>query len=427
MDSRNPQPTSASVSEIDPDGKQNRTQNSGQIANIQLLIDLLKNGDFQARWDAAKAIAHHDRLALPALLTLLQQEDADSELLWFIARILGNLEHPAAINALIHLMQSTDVPEVVEMATAALAQRGTDAISALTPLLAHSSTQLFAVQALAQIHHPQVVPPLLQVAQDSPPPIRAAAIEALSHFYDPALVPIFFSALQDSASAVRQAAVIALGIQSTQYFQPEIVDRLQPLLEDINLEVCRQTAIALGRIATTTATAALLNVLQSAHAPTLLQIEAVRALARIDSLQAIEGLHHYLFNIPTPLPNKFLDVCQEIVAVLGRVESAATREASANLLINLLTTSHPATQSLKAKQSIALSLGQLGQLLALNPLIQLLADSHPSVQFHAIAALKQLAPEAAYLRLQAWATQEELAAPLRAGITVALQEWNRGL
>lgn len=73
------------------------------------------------------------------------------------------------------------------------------------------------------------------------------------------------------------------------------------------------------------------------------------------------------------------------------------------------------------KSAIALSLGQLGEIQALHPLIQLLA-SDTGVRLHAIAALKNLAPDAAYEQLQQLASND-LAPELKQGIAIALAEW----
>ena len=89
----------------------------------------------------------------------------------------------------------------------------------------------------------------------------------------------------------------------------------------------------------------------------------------------------------------------------------------------MLKSNHPATQSLVVKQAIALSLGQLGEMQAIEQLIQLLADADVGVKLHAITALKKLAPEAAYGQLQQLATESELAPDLKQGVALALAEW----
>jgi len=109
---------------------------------------------------------------------------------------------------------------------------------------------------------------------------------------------------------------------------------------------------------------------------------------------------------------------QEAIAVLGRVENLQTKEQAAEILLQLLE-SQP---DVREKQAIAFSLGQLGQLEAMEALIQLLGDVNASVRFHAIAALQQLAPQAAYQRLEVM-SGEALSPALQNGVAIALQEW----
>ncbi len=86
-------------------------------------------------------------------------------------------------------------------------------------------------------------------------------------------------------------------------------------------------------------------------------------------------------------------------------------------------TQHPATEIANIKSAIALSLGQLGEMQAIEPLILLLADSNASVRLHAIAALKNLDEEATYQQLQELANNATLTADLQQGIAIALAEW----
>lgn len=393
---------------------------------LDRLLHQLITGDFQSRWETMKRISNVGVAAIPVLVDLVQellQEDADWQILWFVARILGSLEDATAVDALINLLRSTDNSEVATVAATALAQQGYAAISPLAQLLEEPNLRLFAVQALSQIHHAAVVSPLLSIAQDESSAVRAAAIEALSRFYDPLIPPVLLSALTDRVAIVRQAAVTALGFQSAQCLdQQALIYQLRPLLKDLNLEVCRHTAIAFGRIGTDAAVAALAELLQTPHTPLLLQLEVVRALARIESITAIEQLQYFLFQ-PAPTSDAFLEVSQEIVMLLGRVSSAEAKQAALPLLQTLLTTTHPLAQQVQGKQAITFSLGQLGQVAALDTLIQLLADPAKSVQLHAIAALKRLAPDLAYQKLQTLAQRPDLTEDLSQGIAIALQEW----
>jgi HEAT repeat protein len=405
------------------------------LASLTAVLDALRTGDFQTRWEAAKAIPLFGEAAIEPLLELLQPASAvdqgddenEWELLWFVARTLGRFNHPVAINALIEILLSTNDAEIVGMAATTLATIGRAAVPPLTELLTRPSSRLIAVQALAQVQHPSVVPPLFSVVDDQDPEVRAAAVEAISHFHSPAIMAVLVSALRDPIVKVRRAAVIALGVQADQTASADLVEHLSPLLWDLNPEVCRQAAIALGRIGTKAAIQVLDRVLQSVHTPIDLQIEVVRALAWIGSAMALEPLRHYLLQtaqLQTPSSTRQSTALeQEMIAVLGRVESAEARQVAVQILLDLLRSRHPSAQTSRGKQQIALSLGQLQDASAIDALISLLSDSDSSVQLHAIAGLKQLAAHGAYERLQVLLTTGAITAELKTGITMALQEW----
>ena len=378
----------------------------------------LRSGDFQHRWDAAKQIAPFGETAITPLLDLLQESDSDDdwELPWFIARILGELDHPAAINALVDLICATDNLEVAGMAATALAGMGVKAIAPLCTLLDQDSTSALAVQALTQIRHPDIIPPLLAAVRTASPSLQAATISTLSNFHHPDISDVLLNACHSPIASVRQAAVIALGLQADQHDKAALVQHLRPLLWDLNLEVCQQTAIALGRLKTPEAVTMLLEVLRSPHTPIALQIESIRSLTWIGSPIALNGLAEFLFTDPDPA------AYSEALATLGRVDAAKAQ--SAEILIRLL--DRPIAQTPRDKQTIALSLGQLEQMQAIDPLIQLLSDDNASVRLHAIAALKQLAPQLAHERLQALAVSDQENEALKRGVAIALQEWGEG-
>lgn len=409
-------------------------------ASLSTALAHLKLGDFQRRWDIAKTIPDFGEAAIAPLVSLLQAEaEEDWELTWFIARILGSLKHPEAMAALVDLIRTTASEDVATTATAALTQMGTEAIAPLQTLLSQPSTYCLGVQALAQIRHPDVVPSLLEAMQHESVALRVAAIDALSHFQHPQISAALLKALHDSAAKVRQSAVTTLGLQAALYENPqELADRLKPLLWDVNLEVCQQSAVALGRIGTESAVVALFEVLRSPHALPL-QIEAVRALGWIGTPDALDRLQEFL-NLQRDLLCQ--ESCQESLTVLGRVESAEAKRQATQILLNLLQSAHAIAQTDRGKQAIALSLGQLKQPQALEALIQLLADASASVRLHAIAALKQLdtlgvlhldhqlfrpikplEPQTTQEILRAIAAQKNLDADLQRGVAIALQEW----
>lgn len=401
-----------------------RKQPASETAGLSSLLSQLRTGDFQARWDAAKAVPQFGEAAIAPLLELLQDED--EELNWFAARILAHFNHPSVIPALIALLQTTEEPEIMAVVAGGLANFGVAAIPPLQQLLAHPETRSIAVQSLAQIRTPLVLQPLLSVVADPDPAIRSSAIEALSHIYDAAVVTALKTALHDSVASVRRAAAIALGIQAKQLTTAaelsSWVEALKPLLWDLDLTVCRQAALALGRIGSP-AIPILAQVLASAHTPIELQLEIVRALVWIDSPQALQPLQQLTSLQSATDSGNHNRLTQEIVAILGRIESEQSRSIAVELLLQLLQTSHPVTQTTAGKQQIALSLGQLQDSRAIDTLIELLADPAQTIQLHAIAALKQFTPSEVRSRLQTIAADPTVSPTLKSGVMLALPVW----
>jgi HEAT repeat protein len=389
---------------------------------LNMAIALLKTEDFQTQWDVAKLLPKFGEAAIVPLVELLQDEQTDEDLLWFVARTLGQFDHPTATTALVDLLQRSDNSEVIGVAATALAVQGERAIAPLTTLLAAENSRLIAIHALAQTRHPAVVDPLLSVAQDADPAVRAAAIDALSHLADARILPILLEALRDRIAEVRRVAVIALGLRADLTHTADWVDHLKPMLWDFNLEVCRQAAIALGRVGTDEAAAALSEVLRSPYTPMPLQLEAVRSLGWIATDDALTHLQHSLdANSAADLPR-----IQEVVTTLGRIEPTAAKPRATEILLQLLKTNNPIIHTLNVQQAIALSLGQLGQPQSIDALIQLLAVQDARVQLQAIAALKQLDADAAYQQLQIIAQQDaqpNVTPELRQGVAIALREW----
>jgi HEAT repeat protein len=404
---------------------------------LTLALETLATGDFQTRWDVAKLLPQLVRAAsvpleaaIAPLRTLLLRDD--EELSWFVIRILGQLDHPDALAdvlpVVVETLKTTHSAEVQSMAAEVLAGYGIQAIAALTELLTHDAWRLLAVRSLAQIRHADAIAPLLEVVQDADPDVRVAAIAALGSFPDPRIPPVLIHALHDLTARVRREAVVALGLR-THLLDLDFVSLLQPLLRDFNLEVCRQAAIALGRLGTDAAADALFEVLRSPHTPLPLQIEIIRALSWVGTATSLGYLQQGLTQCLD------LQVIQEIITALGRIEIPTLQPQAAQVLMAALS-SHPyvlesgeqsgeqsSEQSDELKQAIAFSLGQLQQLQALDPLIHLLAEPDARVQLHAIAALKQLDADAARARLAALATADDLPENLRQGIAIALAEW----
>jgi HEAT repeat protein len=407
---------------------------------VSLAIEVLARGDFQDRWDVAKILPNFGTRAIAPLIDILEDENADPEQRWFAARILGKFDRPEVILALAKQVKNPD-EELSQIAAETLANVGLKAIDSLANLLLQEDSRLFATAALAQIRRSETITPLLSVVRDPQAAVRATAIEALSSFHDYRIASVLVAALSDPATAVRKEAVRALGVRP--YLDPEfdLVKLLAPLLWDISLEVCSCAANALGRLKTETAAAALLKLLRSPATPIPLQIEAIRALGWMETPVALDCLQQVLIarsngeseseassnstalTAGEILPNNTkYTVFQEIVTVLGRVEKPEIKVKAAEILIDLLGKDLPALQRAAIKQSLVLGLGQLRDMRAIDPLIQMLADADNGIRLHCTAALKQLSSVQARQQLENLAKQNNLEPGFQQGIAIALQE-----
>ena len=95
---------------------------------ISLAIAVLRSGDFQERWDIAKVFPGFGEAAILPLIRLVKDEDEELDTRWFTVRLLGNANHPAAIQALVELLNS-DEDDLSTMASEVLATFGTEAIA----------------------------------------------------------------------------------------------------------------------------------------------------------------------------------------------------------------------------------------------------------------------------------------------------------
>jgi HEAT repeat protein len=217
---------------------------------------------------------------------------------------------------------------------------------------------------------------------------------------------------------VRKEAVTGLSFRSDLREELSLVDLLLLRLYDFSIDVCLAAANGLGRLGTDRAATGLFRVLQSPHTPIILQIEIVLALGRIGTFASLEYLRQVFDRADA------VAIWQETITALGRVEQPSLKSQAAEILLELLQVNHPATQHDKLKQAIALSLGQLGEVQAISPLIQLLADSNLAVKLHAIAALKQLNSVVAHQQLTQLADDSTISPQLQQGVAIALQEWS---
>lgn len=363
-------------------GRLSELNESDRQQIVDLALQVLEESDFQQRWEIAKVLPKLGTVAIAPLIEILEDEEAEIETRWFVGRILSEFNHPSSIIALANLLGQSEAEELSLMASQALANLGTSAIAALRKLLERPDSRLLAVQALAQIRHSEIVTPLLTIVNDPSPQIRTIAIEALSSFHDEAILLVLLDALKDTAWSVRKEATIALGLRPQEQKKFELVARLQPMLYDLNLEVAHQAAIALGRMGGDEAAQALVPVLKSPATSVWLKLTLVRALGWIETVQSLDYLREGLVWEET-------EVCQEIVTVLGRVESPPLRQKATQILMEFFSVRPKIAKQALFKSALAMSLGELRQTEALELLQQLAEDNDRTVKLHAIAALKK--------------------------------------
>ncbi|MEQ9667495.1 HEAT repeat domain-containing protein [Coleofasciculus sp. G2-EDA-02] len=350
---------------------------------LAIALTVLEQGDFQARWDIAKVLPQWGERIVAPLVQILEDEEKDLEQRWFAGRILGGFNTPEVIRTLVKLLDHSEDEELSAIAASALAAIGQPAVEALTDLLVQPEFRLFATRALAQMRCLEVIDPLLSVVHDPDVQVRLTAIAALSSFHDDRIVPVFQVALKDYAASVRKEAVMGLGLSASCETELEMVKHLQPLLYDVNLEVCEQAAIAIGRIGTDKAAEALFPVVRSPLTPLPLQMTVIQVLARIETATTLEYLHQ-------ALPAIAEDSILEIVRVFGRIETPNLKYQAAKILLDFFKSGHPSVETTAIKQALAYSWGQLGVADAMKALVQLQNDPQLSVKLHANAAIKQL-------------------------------------
>ena len=355
------------------------TQLEHPQAVLDLALQVLLEGNADRQWDIAKIIPKLGEIAVQPLLAIANDNEIDLEDRWVAVRILGEFSQPEVVMALVGLITRDEDLELTTIATSALTKIGIPAIAALTDLLA-TAERLVAVKILAQIRHSRTIEPLLQVVDDIDPQIRTLSIEALGSFHDARIPPILLTKLTDVAASVRKAAAVALSLRSDLAAELNLLQRLRPLLFDLDLAVCGATAIGLARLPDPEVVAVLTAVLLSTHTPDRLRSPIILALGWIGTRAAIDSLMAMLNLAPELAP--------EILTSIGKTEREqvyASESLVGYLRLNQL---HPAI----VKQEIAAALGNLGNPQTVSDLVQLLADPDDRVRLYTIAAISKLSP-----------------------------------
>ena len=348
---------------------------------FSLALRMLAEADFQHKWEITKLLPLFGEKIIEPLCNLALDETIEVEVRWFICKVLGKFPHRRVVLTLVKLLQQTTSSELIAIAEKTLIEIGDRAVDALIDLLSQPEQRVLAVRALSYIRTSQTIAPLLEIATAEEPELRTIAIAALSSFHDARIPPVAIAALRDRASSVRKEAAIALGFRSDLCQELGLIAQLQPLLYDLDLEVCRQTAIALGRMKHPEAATALYDVLQANTTPVTLKSDLIKALAWSETASAIGYLEQGLNN-GSEL------IVREIITVLGRTTRSELKPLAARVLIDFWQNNRRCSSTIK--QTLATSLGQLRCNEARQVLEVIVEDGDRKVKLHALAALRKI-------------------------------------
>lgn len=391
------------------------------MEQIAVALKILKVGDFQARWDTAKQLETYGEELVAPLLALLNESEADAELQWFIAQVLGSLAHPEAILALGQLLEQSEDEDVRLRAAQSLAGLGSKALDQLSKCLSDPDRHLTAVRALTQMNQPEVVPLLLKAAQTGAAESRSLVFEALDPFQDNRIFAVLLEGLTDQSPKVRRAAIAGLAVRTQDCPAEDLVERFLPFLEDTDVTVAIQAARSLGRLATDRGAIALTRKGCESDLDPLLQQTVIQVLGWMGSGTAMHGLMEIWQRLAPQLPlpeRQMQDILTSFAGIRGTVE----RSAVAAQIMGLVRS--PVLQHSKLLRAQAiLNLGRLGEPKILPALVELLEDSDYTVRLHVVAALKQIDPDLAYDAIQQRTKDANLSPQLLEGLAIALQEW----
>ena len=348
---------------------------------FNLALKMLIQADFHHKWEISKLLPSFGEKIIDPLCTLAVDETIEAEVRWFSCKVLGKFPERTVVLTLVKLLQQTTNSELTTIAEKTLIEIGDRAVDALVDLLAQPEHRLLAVRALTYIRTSKTIAPLLEVSTAEEPELRTMAIEASSSFHDSRIPPVLIAALQDKASSVRKQAAIALGFRPDLCQELNLISQLQPLLYDLDLEVCRQAAIALGRMKQIEATTALFDVLQADTTPASLKLDLIKALAWSENASAIAYLEQALSSASEL-------VVREIITVLGRITTPELKPLAARTLVDFWQSDRQSSS--ETKQALATSLGQLRCSDAREALEAITQDSDRKVKLHALSALKKL-------------------------------------
>lgn len=178
------------------------------------LLEMLTGGDDETRERSALALARFGAEAVERLSVMLVDGDVDAR--WWAARALAEMKNHDVVRPLAGALLDKD-PDVRACAALALGRLGDGAAAPeLVARLADESTFVASVaaDALSMIGEP-AIPSLTEMLADENPHVRLLAVRALGRIKSSQAVGPLFGMLEDSSYLVRyyaQEALEALGV-----------------------------------------------------------------------------------------------------------------------------------------------------------------------------------------------------------------------
>jgi HEAT repeat protein len=355
-----------------------------EIIILNQALKTLEVGTFDEKWAISKVLVTYGDLVIAPLREVILNEGADLEHRCFALNILSQLNNPEICLIVSELLATTLDEDLLVLATQTLAAQGKEAIAFLAELIQQQDYCLLACKALAQIPNRLVVEPLLSVVEDEDSEVKKVAICALRNFNDSRIVDVLINALEDYHSEVRKEALVGLGLKLKINQDISLISIITPLLNDINLSVAQQAAMALSRSEHPFAVSALDNVLNSDITPLLLKETIIRVLGWIATTESIDALGKFL-----NLPDSNSNLKVEIIKILGRVNQVELQAKIIQILDRFYRNNSPIAET-QILQNLCYAWKQLKAVVAI-PLLQEIENSdYDQVNFHAQSAIKAL-------------------------------------
>jgi HEAT repeat protein len=380
---------------------------------LKLSLAASADDDLESAREIAKFLDYE--LAVPALLAFLTDPATDPEQQWLLLEFLGKCPPALTVAQVADCLVTATNSAVVDCLVRALVEFGPEAIDHLTVLLRQPEQRMIAIAALARIRHSQTIEPLLSVMTDPDPVVQEIALEALSSFHDQRVPPLLLTKLTDIHATLRRVAATGLGLRKDLVLTLDLVSNLQPLLQDPEPAVAIAAAVALGRMDTDDAGAALTSIDPAWSSELGLQI--LRSLGWLNRVAVLDALDRILEQ--EVVDGWSENAAIEAIRAVGQQRVDADRASQS--LMNFLKRS-AASLTVRSQQEIVVAIGNLQGSQMVDHLVQCLDDAQKPVRWQAIYFLQQQG-ETVHARLQALAARPNNLPELQSTLAECLSSW----